>query len=122
MWDDAIAQINNQSGFTTLLFGLGPGAIKVLDNDYLYSVANYGFLGLVTNIIIYIVLFYQFKKESSLNFSLLGKLYIVFSFILGLQFETLNGWNFPILIMFYAGIAIALRKNHTSTSTRLYQN
>lgn len=111
MWNNAIYQMQNENSLFTWIFGLGAGAIGVLDNDYLYSISNYGVLNLLINISMYAFFYYQFSKISNKKFAVLGRIYIIFSFVLGYQADTLSGWNYPILIMFYVGISIALRRS-----------
>lgn len=110
MWNDAINQMKKENSIFTWVFGLGAGAIEVLDNDYLYSLINYGVIGLLINILMYVYFFYQFSKLKNKTFAVLGQIYIIFSFIIGFQADTLSGWNYPILITFYVGISISLRR------------
>jgi hypothetical protein len=107
MWRDALSQMN---GPIDWLFGLGPGAIEVLDNDYLYATVNYGIIFSIVNILVYLVLAARFLKCKDSQLMALGLQYIVFSLIIGYQADTISGWNYPLLIMFYAGITIALSR------------
>ena len=111
MWEGALIDFNNSTGLLTWMFGMGPGTDSVVDNDYFYSMINYGVLGLFLNLLIYTVIYFQFKKLKIKEFSVLGRQYIVFSLIVGFQAESLGGWNYPIFILFYAGLAFALFKN-----------
>lgn len=114
MWHNAINQMENENSIFTWIFGLGAGAIGALDNDYLYSITNYGVISLFMNVVMYVFFYIQFSKMKDKKFGVLGKLYILCSFVLGYQADTLSGWNYPILIMFYAGISIAFRRQHKS--------
>ncbi|MDR7073193.1 hypothetical protein [Fictibacillus barbaricus] len=107
MWDNALILLNEKNAW---LFGLGPGSLRVLDKDLLYSLTNYGIIGTLVMIIMYLVIAYYFLRLKDKRFSLLGLQYIAFSFIIGYQVETLSGWNYPMLIMFYTGIALVLYK------------
>lgn len=109
MWNDAMSQMEQGSIFTWL-FGMGPGSIEVLDNDYLYSLVNYGLVFTVINLSLYVLFIYYFVKTRNKKLMTLGVQYILFSLIVGHQAESLSGWNYPILIMFYAGIAVAFYK------------
>lgn len=108
MWENALQRLDGLSW----IFGFGAGSMTVLDNDYLYAVFNYGLFGTAINVLMYGFIYYCFSKLEDRRFSVLGRQYIIFSFIIGLQVETLNGWNYPILIMFLAGIAFALHKKN----------
>lgn len=107
MWERAMSNINS---YTDWLFGTG-GAIEKADNDYVFAVSNYGISYLVIQLSMYILIGYFFLKLKDKKFSALGIQYIVFSLVLGYQVETLSGWNYPILIMFYTGIAISILAN-----------
>ena len=107
MWQDALNQMN---GTVTWLFGLGPGSIEVLDNDYLYSTVNYGLIFTAVNLLMYLVFLIYFFKCKDRILMTLGVQYIVFSLVVGYQADALSGWNYPLLIMFYTGIAVALRR------------
>lgn len=109
LWESILNQIG-EGIILTWIFGLGPNIINVADNDYLYIVANYGLIGLALNTFIYILIYYNFSKLDDKRFAILGKVYILFSLIIGVQAETLGGWGYQFLIMYYAGIAYAQRK------------
>lgn len=109
MWSNAITELNH-SGLSGWLFGLGPGSVSTLDNDYLYGISNYGLFFIVGNILMYIAILYIFVRCKDRSLKALGIQYIIFSFIIGYQADTLSGWNYPLLIMFYTGILLALNR------------
>ncbi len=104
MWQRALTDINSPLSW---IFGTG-GAIEKADNDYVYAISNFGIAFLVIQLSMYLLIAYLFYKIKDRKFRALGLQYIVFSLGLGYQVETLSGWNYPILIMFYTGIAISV--------------
>ncbi|WP_138858879.1 O-antigen ligase family protein [Exiguobacterium mexicanum] len=111
IWSNAWNVMVNENRNLAYLFGLGPNfsASTFIDNDFLYSILNYGFIGLLLNLSIYITVFIIFSKLKNRNMKVLGQTYVIFSILIGIQAETISGWNYPILIMFYLGLAIALK-------------
>jgi hypothetical protein len=71
---------------------------------------NYGLIATVINIMMYAVFFFYFIKLKDKPFGVLGIQYILFSLIIGFQADALAGWDYPILIIFYAGITLALTR------------
>lgn len=65
----------------------------------------------------YLVLIRIFSKTKDRKFAVLGIQYILFSFIVGIQADTLVGWTYPVLILFLAGIAIALIRQNKFAQT-----
>jgi hypothetical protein len=117
IWHNAWTTFTDKASLITWLFGLGPGAFDFIDCDYLYSLVTYGIVGFIINLFLYLSLFIMFSKLEQKELKVLGQQYIIFSLIIGYQAETLSGWNYPLLIMFFAGLAIALnRKNKNLTS------
>lgn len=116
MWNDAWNLFNRDSNLSTWLFGLGPGTISSLDNDYLYSLYNFGTIFFVLNLFFYILVFYIFSKNISLKSKAFGQQYIIYSLIVGFQAETLSGWNYPILLLFFLGITLSFGKSKLSES------
>ncbi|AJI08595.1 hypothetical protein [Bacillus cereus] len=112
IWSSAWSEFLTHESLKTWLFGLGPGFITWVDSDYLYSLFTYGIIGFSLNIMIYLSMFIMFTKMKQREFKVLGQQYIIFSFAIGYQAETLVGWNYPLLIMFYTGLAIAILKNN----------
>jgi O-antigen ligase len=110
MWENALTKISEKDSLWTWIFGLGPGSISILDKDLLYSLVNYGLIGTILMIVLYGTIAFCFIRLKDKTFSILGIQYIIFSFIIGYQVETLSGWNYPMLIMFYTGIALVLLK------------
>lgn len=117
IWSNAWNEFLMHESLKTWLFGLGPGFITWVDSDYLYSLFTYGIVGFGLNMMIYLSMFIMFTKMKQQEFKVLGQQYIIFSFAIGYQAETLVGWNYPLLIMFYAGLAIAILKNNKNIAT-----
>lgn len=117
IWRGAWNEFLMHESLKTWLFGLGPGFISWVDSDYLYSLFTYGITGFSLNIIIYLSMFIMFTKMKQREFKVLGQQYIIFAFAIGYQAETLVGWNYPLLIMFYTGLAIAILKNSKNIAT-----
>ncbi|MBP1990289.1 O-antigen ligase family protein [Paenibacillus eucommiae] len=113
MWDNAWNEFVASESLIKWLFGIGLGFFKFIDSDIIYSIVSYGIVGTALNLLIYFSLLLMFSKVKQRQFSVLGKQYILFSLIIGYQAETLSGWNYPLLIMFYAGVAISLIKNQS---------
>jgi hypothetical protein len=107
MWENALNEFQSKFGIITLFFGLGPETLGVIDNDYLYSLINYGLLFTILNLVIYLISIYIFLRLKDKRLGALGLQYIIFSLIIGYQADTLSGWNFPILIIFFLGIVLA---------------
>lgn len=104
MWDRALGNI--QSDWQWVL-GTG-GIVDKADSDYMFSIANFGILYVVLQLMMYLLIAYFFFKLKDKKIKALGIQYILFSLIIGYQAETLSGWNYPVFVMFYAGIAIAI--------------
>lgn len=103
MWKNGIDKLDSGINW---IFGLGPASVKVIDNDYLYALTNYGVLGLFIILLMIIIIFVYFSRISSDFLRVIGQQYIILTLIIGLQFETFSGWNYPLLLMFYTGLAI----------------
>lgn len=87
------------------LFGLGSRSIvRVVDNDFLYVLYRCGWIGMATHLFISFYMFFIFKKSKIKNIAFIGSTYLFFSLILGMLFETLAGWYFPLLLYFLLGI------------------
>ena len=102
MWKDALEKLEG-----SWLLGLGPNSINTLDNDFLYAIVNYGFVYLIIQTILYLILFISFSFSKDRKLKILGQQIILFSYLVGLQADTISGWNYPILIVFYSGILFA---------------
>ncbi len=107
-WENALGQLGGVEKWYKWLLGLGPGAIEVADNDFIYSIANYGLIFSILQYSMYVLFILYFLMCGNIKLKALGIQYILFSLALGVQSDTLGGWNFPLFCMFYAGIAIAL--------------
>jgi len=110
IWSNGIDKLN-QGGVLAWLFGLGPGAITFLDNDYLYALTNYGLLYLVGHVVFYLFMIFIFTKVKDRTLKALGLQYIIFSMAVGYQADTLIGWTYPILAMIYVGIVVSINKS-----------
>lgn len=111
IWNHAWQNFTSENNMLiTWLFGLGPGSLSSLDNDYLFAAFNNGLIFFIINIFIYMYILIRFMKVKNLKIKALGVQYIIFSFIIGFQAETLSGWNYPILIFFYFGLALSLNR------------
>lgn len=106
-WRNGLNELNS---WVDWLFGIG-GTRSTLDSDYLFALINFGLFYLIINLLMYVTIFYYFLKIKNRAFRTLGVQYILFSLVIGFQSETLSGWNYPILIMFYAGIAITILRH-----------
>ncbi|PAE25795.1 O-antigen ligase family protein [Bacillus sp. 7894-2] len=106
MWDNGLSQLGNSP--LSWLFGVGPGIITEMDNDYLYALTNYGLLFMFFHIVLYISIFIFFSRVKDSKLRTLGQQYIIFSMAVGIQADTLVGWTYPILILFYAGVVVSI--------------
>lgn len=107
MWDRSLSQLTTNLHW---VFGSG-GAIGHADNDYVFAISNFGITYFVIQLLMYLVIVYFFIKLKDRKFKTLGLQYIVFSLIISYQADTLSGWNYPIFIMFYTGIAVSILAN-----------
>lgn len=106
MWNNGWYLFNNRPGFIKYLFGIGPNKIAVMDNDFLISYINNG---MVYTILIYgFVLYLLFRSLFIQNeiFKILLIQCIIFTLIISFQSDTLTGWNYPLFIMFFAGLTL----------------
>lgn len=117
MWSNSFDDFDGS--IISWLFGLGAASVRVVDNDYLYSILNYGLVGTTCNLVLYFGLYRYFLKLEDKRLSVLGRQYIMLSLLIGVQVETLSGWNYPILIMFFAGICLNLIKAQNSNKSVL---
>lgn len=104
MWERALSNINSEWQW---IFGTG-GMVDKADSDYVFSIANFGIFYVILQLSMYLLIAYFFFKLKDKKIKALGIQYILFSLIIGYQAETLSGWNYPIFIMFYTGIAISI--------------
>ncbi|MCH4533005.1 hypothetical protein MKS61_08030 [Staphylococcus haemolyticus] len=96
------------------LFGIGPGIVNTMDNDYLFALVNYGAIYLIIQIILYLVIGLLFLLTSNLKFRVLGVQSLLITFVISFQADTISGWTYPFLIFFYTGILIGtIEKNET---------
>lgn len=106
MWNDALYQLGDN--WVSWLFGFGAGSVSVLDNDYLYAIVNYGLLYTVLIFFMYLTFLIRFFRSEDVVMRSIGVQYIILSLVIGYQAETLNGWNYPLLLLFYTGIVTSL--------------
>lgn len=126
MWMDAENLYLNSNNYFKDIFGIGPGTIPILDNDFLISYYNNGILFSVLNILFFVSLIIPVSLIKDKTFKVLCIQYLLFTLIISFQADTLNGWNYPQLYLFYCGIAISqyhkeLRRNF-ETSNRPHNN
>ncbi|MCH4475891.1 hypothetical protein MKS55_03640 [Staphylococcus haemolyticus] len=96
------------------LFGIGPGVVNTMDNDYLYALVNYGAIYLIIQIILYLIIGMFFLLTTNLKFRVLGVQSLLITFVISFQADTISGWTYPFLIFFYTGILIrTIEKNET---------
>lgn len=112
MWDSGLEKLGD-----SWFFGLGPGTIHEMDNDFLYIIVNYGVIYLAIHLIMYLIIIVIFSKVGNRKFSTLGIQYVIFALIVGLQADTLVGWTYPIFILFLTGIAISMIKRRRALMT-----
>jgi len=110
MWERELSKMNS---WIDWILGLG-GQVQKADNDYIFAVTNFGIIYMILYFFMYLLILFLFSKLKNKKFKVLGYQYIVFSLVLGYQVETLNGWNYPVLIMLYTGIAISIMLNKNS--------
>lgn len=113
-WSSVLDELGGAENWFKWLFGLGPGSVEVADNDFIYSIANYGLFFSIVQYGMYALFTFYFIKCGDNKFKSLGLQYIFFSMTLGMQSDTLSGWNFPLFCMFYVGIALALREKRSN--------
>ncbi|WP_018708366.1 hypothetical protein [Siminovitchia fordii] len=114
MWEDALSVAKSKGLIFSLIFGIGPGIINVLDNDYLYGIINYGLIYSLVTLIFYLGASIYFLKSPHIKIKVLGIQYVFFSLLLGYQSDTLNGWNYPVFFMYFLGICLSLLKQNKS--------
>lgn len=112
MWQAAYHEFHT-GGLRTWTLGLGSRQLtRVIDNDYLYILFRLGAIGWLIHgsILLYMA---RLLIRAGNPAGLVGLQYMVFCLVLGLVFETLGGWNFPLLLFFYTGAAVGLAGRHT---------
>lgn len=107
IWENGLERLGN-----SWLFGVGPNTIKYgLDNDYLYALINYGLVYLIIQTAMYLLMLIWFLNYKDRNIRMLGLQAILFSFVISFQADTISGWFYPILILFYLGISVGMLTN-----------
>ncbi|APB31739.1 O-antigen ligase family protein [Vagococcus teuberi] len=108
MWLEASMKFDSYQKSTKYLLGMGPGTMKVLDNDYLFSMYNYGFLFSLIQYSPYIYMTIKglFTRKSSWLVLILFE-YGLFSLITGYQSETMSGWEYPIIFFYLFGVYLS---------------
>jgi hypothetical protein len=108
MWESAYTAFSG-GGPMSWLFGLGSrSSTRVLDNDYFYVLFRLGIIGFLLHGGMFLYIGRLLTRARNFP-AAVGLQYLVFSLALGLLFETLGGWNFPLLLFFLVGLAVGLR-------------
>ncbi|OEK64249.1 O-antigen ligase family protein [Staphylococcus equorum] len=107
IWQNSMERIGD-----SFLFGLGPGVIRSLDNDFLYALVNYGVLYLIIQTVLYLVFCIFFYNNQNENFKIMGIINVIFALIVGLQADTISGWFYPVLTMFILGVSLSSMNNN----------
>lgn len=107
IWQNSMERIGD-----SFLFGLGPGVIRSLDNDFLYALVNYGLLYLIIQTVLYLVFCIFFYNNQNENFKIMGIINVIFALIVGLQADTISGWFYPVLTMFILGVSLSSMNNN----------
>jgi len=107
IWQNSMERIGD-----SFLFGLGPGVIRSLDNDFLYALVNYGVLYLIIQTALYLVFCIFFYNNQNENFKIMGIINVIFALIVGLQADTISGWFYPVLTMFILGVSLSSMNNN----------
>ncbi|MCO7150878.1 O-antigen ligase family protein [Vagococcus lutrae] len=98
-WQSMLLSFRNQSFF----FGAGPGVYRVMDNDFLYQILNYGAISATITIVFYIIImFYGLLEKDKIGKII--SIFILLMFIVGFQVETFGGWIYPVYTISLLGI------------------
>jgi len=108
IWAALWGRVTSDGSALHMFFGLGPGTISSADNDVLFSVVNFGFIFLILTYLFAIRLFVVARHSADPSLSAYLRQYVVLSVLVGLQADTLSGWNYPMLMMFFGGIVYQL--------------
>lgn len=105
MWNNGWNLFNHESGFIKYFFGIGPNQISVMDNDFLISYINNGIVYTISiyGFILYLLIRVMFIHNKVLKILLIQC--ITFTIIISFQSDTMIGWNYPLFIMFFAGLS-----------------
>ena len=119
---DKKANVSKSMLLVPLMFFLMPslpitGSATVLDNEYLYILINYGIIYLILHLLMYLAIMFLFLRTGDRKIAILGIQYIIFSFLVGFQADTLVGWNYPVFIIFLTGVAISLVRRNKGIQT-----
>jgi hypothetical protein len=106
-----IWEVFTRAGDGAWLFGLGSRDVtQVVDNDFLFVFFRLGILGVLAHVILLVYLAVVFRRHWPAATALVGMEYLIFSVAAGLSSDTLGGWNFPLLLFFFAGLTLGLAK------------
>lgn len=108
MWNNARILYENSNNPLKLIFGIGPNTVEVLDNDYLLSYYNNGIMFTILNIALAFLLLLSAMLLKERVVRTLMMQYILFTFLVSFQADTLTGWLYPQFMLFYGGMVIAL--------------
>lgn len=107
-WETGYTEFVN-GGAATWSIGLGSREnTRVLDNDYLYVFLRLGALGLLLHALFIAYMIFLFRRSRRSIATVIGMQYLIFSLVLGLVYETLGGWLFPLLLLFLLGLGSGL--------------
>jgi hypothetical protein len=110
LWDAAYYEFRS-GGLGTWILGLGSReSTRVLDNDFLYVFFRLGVSGFLLHSGILLYMTYLLRKARGHAVALLGMQYLLFSLALGLMYETLGGWNFPLTLFYLVGLAAGVAR------------
>ncbi len=105
LWETRWEIFSNASESWKWFVGLGPiEAFRVLDNDFLYILLKQGLFGLAIHLIFYFVILWSLFRRYVPGLSYFVIQHVLGALLLGLQADTLGGWFFPILPIYFFGI------------------
>lgn len=120
MWHSAY-QLFTAQGIGGWFFGLGSReAIRTVDNDFLFVLVRLGGIGFLLHLsaLVYIGRIFVLGRRHAA--AAIGLEYLLFAMIVGFVSDTLGGWNYPLLLFFFAGLTTGLsrRQECIPTSSR----
>jgi len=106
MWTAGWDLFTSVGGIGKWIIGLGPGSLVTADNNYLYSLVNYGALFLVASVALYIGMAVLLFRKRWLGLGGFAVQYVLLVLIMGYQVETIAGWFYGPPILYIVGLAI----------------
>lgn len=103
-WSEQINII--RSSWINILFGIRTSNYISMDNDIIYGISRSGIFGLLLQYMFYFIIFCKsirnlFQRKGLIKYSLFIMLSISFSVLIGLQSDTLTGYQYPVLIIMF---------------------